>query len=129
MTTPDWRRDARCLGRDPEIWHSDRGEVVEQAKAICRPCPARERCLAEALTDRTPAGVWGGLTESERRPLLPAAKPAPGRVEAPTKQRGSCGSRSGYKLHRRHLEAACAPCLDANAKHGVAARLRRKAAR
>jgi len=42
----------------------------EQAKAICAMCPVREPCLAYALRIREPHGIWGGMSESERRPLI-----------------------------------------------------------
>jgi len=42
----------------------------EQAKAICAMCPVREPCLAYALRIRGPHGIWGGMSESERRPLI-----------------------------------------------------------
>lgn len=40
------------------------------AKSICRSCPVRERCLDYALDNREPYGIWGALTERERRKLL-----------------------------------------------------------
>lgn len=48
----------------------DRIERERRAKAICAQCSVREPCLAYALRIREPHGVWGGLTESERRPLI-----------------------------------------------------------
>ena len=47
-------------------------EAVDQkrAKAVCMGCPVRFECLAEALDDRIEWGVWGGMTERERRQLL-----------------------------------------------------------
>lgn len=44
----------------------------QQAKAICQGCPVRQVCLDHAVATREPFGIWGGLTEQERRPLLSA---------------------------------------------------------
>jgi WhiB family redox-sensing transcriptional regulator len=66
-----WRQQAACRGVDPDIFYpvSDDDEALE-AKAICSQCPVRELCLEHALTYREKHGVWGGLTERERRRLL-----------------------------------------------------------
>ena len=54
---------------------NDRVAREEAAKAVCAACPARASCLAAALRRREPAGVWGGLSESERNQLLVAGRP------------------------------------------------------
>ena len=84
MTDTNWRVQAACRGIDPELFFPDssteslsespNGETGEPrvaaqtaaAKAVCRGCPVRQRCLAEALA-RIPYGVAGGLTAGERR--------------------------------------------------------------
>jgi WhiB family redox-sensing transcriptional regulator len=67
-----WRQQARCRGVDPEVFYpvSDDDEDAEEAKSICALCPVREACLEFALTTREKNGVWGGLTERERRRVL-----------------------------------------------------------
>ena len=65
-----WRQYARCLGVDPEVFYPASDEGAEPAKAICRVCPVREACLEHAITAREKQGVWGGLTERERRRLI-----------------------------------------------------------
>ena len=67
-----WRQYARCLGADPEIFHpaSESDEAAAAAKAICMVCPVREPCLEYAVTAREKQGVWGGLTERERRRVV-----------------------------------------------------------
>lgn len=71
-TAIDWRQFARCLGADPAIFHpnSEDDEAAEPAKAICAVCPVREACLEHAITHREKVGVWGGLSERERRRLV-----------------------------------------------------------
>jgi WhiB family redox-sensing transcriptional regulator len=60
---------ARCRHLDPEGMFVS-GHAQQQAKLICRGCPIRTECLAEALDGRHEFGVWGGMTERERRALL-----------------------------------------------------------
>ncbi len=64
-----WREDAACRGLDTDIFFPDTQEDAEEAKAICAICPVREECLEYALATRQDDGVWGGMTETERRRL------------------------------------------------------------
>jgi WhiB family redox-sensing transcriptional regulator len=65
----DWRVDAACNGDDPDELFV-RGAEQRKAKLVCVACPVRTECLAEALDNRIEFGVWGGMTERERRALL-----------------------------------------------------------
>jgi WhiB family redox-sensing transcriptional regulator len=65
----DWRTSAACRHNDPDALFV-RGAEQHKAKAICEGCPVRMQCLAEALDQQIQFGVWGGLTERERRSLL-----------------------------------------------------------
>jgi WhiB family redox-sensing transcriptional regulator len=70
----DWRHRAACLDEDPELFFpvGTSGPALEQlaeAKMVCGWCPVREECLAWALASGQEAGVWGGLSEDERRAL------------------------------------------------------------
>jgi WhiB family redox-sensing transcriptional regulator len=65
-----WRGQARCRGVDPETFHPGEEDDPSPAKAICELCPVREACLEHALAVREKHGVWGGLTERERRRVL-----------------------------------------------------------
>ncbi|MFF3497277.1 WhiB family transcriptional regulator [Streptomyces sp. NPDC002795] len=63
-----------CADEDPELFFpiGDTGPAllqVEEAKAVCRRCPLMESCLQGALDRGETAGVWGGLSEPERRSL------------------------------------------------------------
>jgi WhiB family redox-sensing transcriptional regulator len=49
-----------CWTADPDLWFAESPSAVEDAKALCGPCPLREACLAGALERREPWGVWGG---------------------------------------------------------------------
>jgi WhiB family redox-sensing transcriptional regulator len=75
ITIPDrdWRKLAACRHADPELFFpvSASGpslDQVNQAKVICAGCPVRRHCLAFALDTRQDHGVWGGMSEEERRP-------------------------------------------------------------
>ncbi len=64
-----WRIHASCRDSDPDGLFV-RGAEQNRAKTICAGCPVRTECLAEALDNRIEFGVWGGMTERERRALL-----------------------------------------------------------
>src|SRR6478609_2282081 len=65
----EWASQASCSGVDPDALFV-RGKAQHDAKAVCKTCPVLAQCLAEALDNRTEFGVWGGMTERERRALL-----------------------------------------------------------
>lgn len=64
-----WQQQAACGGMDPGLFFPERGESVEAAKAVCALCPVRQECLDFALVSRETHGIWGGLSERERRRL------------------------------------------------------------
>ena len=74
----DWRSAAACRDTDPDLFFpvSESGKSLEQvegAKAICAGCPVRRPCLAFALGTGQAHGIWGGLTEQERRREIASA--------------------------------------------------------
>jgi len=66
---PDWASRGACRDVDPESLFVV-GAAQHKAKTICMGCPVRVDCLADALDSRAEFGVWGGMTERERRTLL-----------------------------------------------------------
>ena len=64
-----WRELAACRGTDLEVFFPGRGETAGPARQVCAGCPVRQPCLDYAITNRIVYGVWGGLTERERRAL------------------------------------------------------------
>jgi WhiB family redox-sensing transcriptional regulator len=92
-----WRDRAACLDEDPELFFpiGNTGPALlqaEEAKAVCRRCEVVEACLAWAIESGQDAGVWGGLSDDERRALKRrkararrsselSGKPAPGARE------------------------------------------------
>jgi WhiB family redox-sensing transcriptional regulator len=80
----DWRHHAACREVDPELFFpiGNTGPAlfqIEDAKSVCRRCPVVESCLQWAVESGQDAGVWGGMSEDERRALK--------RRNARTKQR------------------------------------------
>ncbi len=63
----EWRADAHCSTFDPDLWFAPGALEHKEAKRICRSCPVRRECLSYALETPVDHGVWGGMTERERR--------------------------------------------------------------
>ncbi len=82
LLTPEteWRERAACLpfpavlffGLDDNESPIERRAREEEAKTICETCIVREECLAFAIATKEPYGIWGGLTELERKSLVHA---------------------------------------------------------
>jgi WhiB family redox-sensing transcriptional regulator len=67
---PAWQDAASCATADPEAWFPEPGgHDGEMAKAVCRSCPVKRECLEYAMARNEQWGVWGGLSELERRTL------------------------------------------------------------
>lgn len=64
-----WTARGACAGMDPDSFFVQ-GTEQHEIKVACRMCPVRTECLADALDNRIDFGVWGGMTERERRRLL-----------------------------------------------------------
>src|SRR3954471_19167107 len=69
MWTAGCPAPAACRNADPDALFVQ-GAAQNRAKLICRGCPVRTECLADALDNRIEFGVWGGMTERERRALM-----------------------------------------------------------
>ncbi len=65
----DWPTHAACRDADPDSLFVQ-GAAQNRAKTVCGGCRVRTECLADALDNRIEFGVWGGMTERERRALL-----------------------------------------------------------
>lgn len=74
LTAKNWRSKAACREEDPDLffplgdgWAAR--QQTDEAKAVCRRCPAMDWCLQWALETKQESGVWGGLSEDERYAL------------------------------------------------------------
>lgn len=77
---PDWQTLGACRLKDAEMWFpvgqsAEAQQQEAEAKAVCYRCPVIDRCLAWALETRQDFGVWGGLSEDDRRRLHRRKKP------------------------------------------------------
>jgi WhiB family redox-sensing transcriptional regulator len=66
---PDWQERALCAQTDPEAFFPEKGGSTREAKRICSGCDVRAECLDYALAHDERFGIWGGLSERERRRL------------------------------------------------------------
>jgi WhiB family redox-sensing transcriptional regulator len=85
-----WTDQAACRHEDPELFFpisaTGPGRAqAEEAKAICARCLVRQECLEYALITGQEAGIWGGLTEEERRALRRMRGRTPGRTPGPAR--------------------------------------------
>ena len=65
----DWQEQALCAQTDPEAFFPEKGGSTREAKRICMACGVRDECLEYALSNDERFGIWGGLSERERRKL------------------------------------------------------------
>lgn len=74
LTEPDesllgWQERALCAQTDPEAFFPEKGGSTREAKKVCSGCEVRAECLDYALENDERFGIWGGLSERERRKL------------------------------------------------------------
>jgi predicted Fe-S protein YdhL (DUF1289 family) len=130
-TAPDprWQDQAECrrpqYDKVRDLWYSDSKQGdVQYAVDICNgACPVRAACALYALQEREEFGIWGGLTEGQRRSILRRARrareqsdeqaPAPEPAKTGRKP-AECGTRSAYQRHVRMREPIDAACRAAN---------------
>lgn len=66
---PGWQERALCAQTDPEAFFPEKGGSTRDAKKVCVSCDVRAECLEYALEHDERFGIWGGLSERERRKL------------------------------------------------------------
>jgi len=64
-----WQEFALCAQTDPEAFFPEKGGSTREAKRVCQGCDVRRECLEFALENDERFGIWGGLSERERRRL------------------------------------------------------------
>ena len=62
-----WKDYSNCLGVDPDLFFPERGASTREAKEVCRSCVVQNDCLEYALQNGEKFGIWGGMSERERR--------------------------------------------------------------
>ena len=69
LTDEQWQERALCAQTDPEAFFPEKGGSTREAKRICLGCEVKDECLESALANDERFGIWGGLSERERRRL------------------------------------------------------------
>jgi WhiB family redox-sensing transcriptional regulator len=64
-----WQASALCAQTDPEAFFPEKGGSTREAKSVCKVCEVKKECLEYALAHDERYGIWGGLSERERRRL------------------------------------------------------------
>jgi WhiB family redox-sensing transcriptional regulator len=72
-TLLSWQDKALCAQTDPEAFFPEKGGSTREAKKVCLGCDVRSECLEYALMNDERFGIWGGLSERERRRLKKSA--------------------------------------------------------
>ena len=62
-----WQSKANCMGVDPDLFFPERGASTKEAKEVCKGCVVQQECLEFALSNSEKFGIWGGMSERERR--------------------------------------------------------------
>ena len=121
IPSTEWTERAACRGMDPNIFFPGEYEPYGPAREVCRRCEVIGDCLDDALAMSVSvdiAGMYGGLTPSERRSL---------RRGRPVVNK--CGTTTGYHAHIRRGEEPCGRCVEAwrarNRAKSAASRRRR----
>ncbi|GAA4918278.1 transcription factor WhiB [Stackebrandtia albiflava] len=73
---PEWQERALCAQTDPEAFFPEKGGSTREAKRICTRCEVKAQCLEFALAHDERFGIWGGLSERERRKVKREAREA-----------------------------------------------------
>lgn len=71
-----WADHGSCTNADPDLFFPQPGADTSYARSICRACPVRLHCLDYALESGQKHGIWGGMTESQRRRLRRRSHPS-----------------------------------------------------
>jgi WhiB family redox-sensing transcriptional regulator len=77
-----WQDLANCRGADPDLFFPERGASTRTAKSICRECQVRGECLEFAIVSSEKFGIWGMMSERERRKIRKERQIAARRREA-----------------------------------------------
>ena len=69
IQVPAWMGDAVCAQTDPEVFFPEKGASSHEARRVCRGCDVSRECLEFALRTGQRFGVWGGVSERQRRSM------------------------------------------------------------
>ena len=138
MTTPDirlWEGERRCKDVSPTIFFpEEREELSTQAFALCNQCECRSVCTEYAIENNEIHGIWGGLTQAERRKIISAREIIArnrGRRptwmnEIPTCLAGEGGTERGYRIHISIGEIPCDGCRAAHQRKQISYQIKKE---
>jgi WhiB family redox-sensing transcriptional regulator len=118
-----WQDRALCAQADPEAWFPEKGGSTREAKRVCQACPVRAECREYALETDQRFGIWGGLSEQERRR---ARRGEVARIDEKTCTK-CAQAKPLSEFHRRHghrtgrYESRCKACRNASRRQERAA--------
>jgi WhiB family transcriptional regulator, redox-sensing transcriptional regulator len=95
-----WQERALCAQTDPEAFFPEKGGSTREAKKVCLACDVRGECLEYALANDERFGIWGGLSERERRKLKTRAVQPRRSFDLPVGSRKVRGRPTGQPLLR-----------------------------
>ena len=121
-----WQEYAACAQTDPEAFFPEKGSSSRGAKQVCAGCFVREDCLAYALEHGERFGVWGGLSERQRRSMPGYRSPAPAVAAVASKWCSCCKTSKDASEFPR--DGKRADGLDTNCKDCRAAARKARAA-
>jgi WhiB family redox-sensing transcriptional regulator len=105
---PEWQERALCAQTDPEAFFPEKGGSTREAKRICNRCEVRTECLEYALGHDERFGIWGGLSERERRRLKRGETVGP-KKESPRVAQVRRLATEGLKDFQIASEVGCTP--------------------
>lgn len=103
-----WQDDALCAETDPEAFYPEKGGSTREAKKVCMACGVRAECLEYALERDERFGIWGGLSERERRTVARERR----------KQEAAAAERAAILAAGEKLCAGCNEIKPLNGPHG-----------
>lgn len=110
----DWQDYAACKGTNTDLFFTERGAETSQAKKVCLTCPVRLQCLEYAFANGEKFGIWGGLSERQRRRIRKQRTEA-GIIRTRPLKPIEHGSHNGARMHRKRGEDPCDACRISHA--------------
>lgn len=108
---PEWMERGVCGQTDPESFFPEKGGSTREAKAICERCPVAAECLDYAIDNDERFGIWGGLSERERRKVKKDMETDAGVVDVTCpKCLQTFDNEAGLRTHARVHDRADVPC-------------------
>ncbi len=117
-----WQTRANCMGVDPDLFFPERGASTREAKEVCRGCVVREDCLEYALANGEKFGIWGGLSERERRRSAPSAGDAAESGQRLLSRAGLPGRQVPCRARRDSMVSSARRSSSAHRCRGTASR-------